>query len=89
MLKDANASLYIYVAISSVAREGPPSVITQIRSKYLSEPISERIIAVRMIPRMSGSSTRQKYWLSVAPSITAASCSSVGMPTSRARNRIM
>src|SRR5262245_55491341 len=83
MRNDENASLYMYVAISSVARDGPPSVMTQIRSKYFSEPISESVIAVMMMPRINGNSTRQKYWPPVAPSIAAASRSSLGMLLSR------
>ena len=61
------------MAISSVPPAGPPCVMFQIMSKYLSEPIMDMVQAVLKMGPRSGIAILNRYCRRVAPSIIAAS----------------
>src|SRR5690554_2497692 len=70
----------------SVARAGPPLVITKTKSNILMESMNRRMKAMPRIGRSRGTVMYQKALRGPAPSIFADSYGSVGSPSSPARH---
>ena len=76
-------------AIVVEAFSGPPPVITQTMSNSCRAPMTERKIDTRSVGPSSGSVMYRNACQRPAPSISAASSISLGMPCSPASSRIM
>ena len=82
-------ALNIEIAIVFDALSGPPPVMTQIMSNSWRAPMIERKIETRIVGPSRGNVTCRNACRLSAPSIRAASSSSLGMPCSPASIRIM
>ena len=80
-----NAVRTILTDITVVACPGPPSVSAWIIVKFCSEPMIELISRKKVVGDTSGMTTFLTLCHLVAPSIWAASISSVGTPCSAPR----
>ena len=69
----------------SVAKPGPPSVITAIWSKTFRPLISDSVKQMVKEPEISGSVMKRNRCKADAPSMVAASCTSCGTPCRAAR----
>src|SRR5215813_8052600 len=79
-----NEMRYVYHAATQVALPGPPWVMARISSKTMKAKVVLRMRLTAMTGKRRGKVTPQNRWAGEAPSTSAASYSSPGMPWSAA-----